>query len=301
MKNRILVGVVTYNRLELLKRCIYYINKQTFQNFELLIVNNGSDDGTSDYLLNNKIKHINNIKSGSALGWYTALEYSYKNNYDLVWLMDDDGFPEKNSLEILLNSIDINVHACLSSLVVKENNPNSLVFPLPITDKNQHPVFNFISKGANDLRIIKNQSKKNLYNFVHLFNGALINLKITKQIINVNLDYFHHGVELDYYYRLSKKGKMFTHCKSLQYHPDVSKRILDIYWIFYYVKNSIIINKLYLNQPLLRNLKVVLASLIRIIIRNGMMYFLFNFIFNKNIKIFIRAIKDGFNIKYSKL
>ena len=131
MKNKILVGVVTFNRLELLKRCIYYINKQTYQNFELLIVNNGSDDGTSDYLFNNKIKHINNIKSGSALGWYTALEYSYKNNYDLVWLMDDDGFPEKNSLEILLNSIDINEHACLSSLVVKENNPNSLVFPLP--------------------------------------------------------------------------------------------------------------------------------------------------------------------------
>ena len=47
---KILVGVVTYNRYSLLKRCIEHINKQKYNFNELLIVDNGSTDETHNYL-----------------------------------------------------------------------------------------------------------------------------------------------------------------------------------------------------------------------------------------------------------
>ena len=40
----------TYNDLENLKNCIKSIDRQTYKNFELLIVNDGSNDDTKTYL-----------------------------------------------------------------------------------------------------------------------------------------------------------------------------------------------------------------------------------------------------------
>ena len=60
MKFKILIGIVTYNRKELLDRCIQYLRKQTYDDFDLLVINNGSTDGTNEYLDKFNINHINN-------------------------------------------------------------------------------------------------------------------------------------------------------------------------------------------------------------------------------------------------
>ena len=86
-----------------------------------------------------KVKTINQQNVGSAGGWARGIEYAIKNSFDAIWIMDDDGYPDKYSLEILKNSIDEKM-ACISSIVLKENNHNEFVFPYPITNKNNMPV-----------------------------------------------------------------------------------------------------------------------------------------------------------------
>lgn len=44
------IVVVTYNRLSLLKECIDALRHQTYKNFRIVIVNNGSTDGTCEWL-----------------------------------------------------------------------------------------------------------------------------------------------------------------------------------------------------------------------------------------------------------
>jgi rhamnopyranosyl-N-acetylglucosaminyl-diphospho-decaprenol beta-1,3/1,4-galactofuranosyltransferase len=290
---RILVGVVTFNRCELLKRCINYINNQKKEFDELIVVDNGSTDDTINYLTNNDINHIRNPISGSAKGWFTIIEYAIKNEYDLVWLMDDDGYPEKNALLHLINNFDYKKDSCLSSIVVNENSHNDLVFPIPITDSDQKPIFQIINKKYSTVIECKKKSINSLITFVHLFNGALININKVKKIGNINLNLYHHGSEIDYYYRLSREGNMFTCCEALHYHPDINKRSINNLWIYYYLMNSLLVNKKYLNFYLLRNLKVIFATLIRIYQRNGLKYLFFNFFFNKNIFIFFKAIFKG--------
>ena len=65
---KILAAIVTYNRLDLLKRCIQHIDQQTRKVDDLIVINNSSSDGTVDFLIENNIKHITQINSGSAGG-----------------------------------------------------------------------------------------------------------------------------------------------------------------------------------------------------------------------------------------
>ena len=119
---KIIAVVVTHNRCKLLKRCINNILNQSLPPDEILVINNGSTDNTKDELEKLKINTINQDNLGSAGGWVTGIKYAIEKKFDAIWLIDDDAYPDKYSLEILKNSIDKEM-ACLSSIVVKENNP----------------------------------------------------------------------------------------------------------------------------------------------------------------------------------
>ena len=229
MKSETLIGIVTYNRKKLLERCIKNIKKQTYKNYDLFVVNNGSTDNTGDYLKKLNINHINNPPSGSAFGWYSLIKYAKTKNYNFLWLMDDDGYPKNDALEILIDNIDTKKHVCLSSVVVKENNNQSLVFPIPQINYNKFPKLGSFHKNFKNLNQFNNFSSNKMYDFAHLFNGALFNIKKLSKKDNVNLHYHHHGVELDFYYRLLKKGKLTTHFNAIHYHPDTSKRNIEKY------------------------------------------------------------------------
>ena len=51
MEPLISVYIPTYNRLELLKRAVQSVQNQTYKNFEIIIVDDNSSDGTQDFLV----------------------------------------------------------------------------------------------------------------------------------------------------------------------------------------------------------------------------------------------------------
>ena len=294
---KILAGVLTYNRLTLLKRCLKYIKNQSLKPSNILVVDNGSNDGTKLYLEQNKdIIYISKNKDGSAAGWFEMIEYAIFNNYDYIWMMDDDGYPDHNSLENLSKNFN-SKYVCLSSLVINENKKNSLVFPMPrLKTITKFGILNYLKiKKVHKLKKI-NQNRS-IYNFCHLFNGSLISINAIKKIGNVNKDYYHHGVEVDFYLRLNKLGLIGSHLDSYHYHPDVTKRKINNLWIYYYIKNSMIINYKYMNLPLIRNFLVLIKFIIRLFLRNGISNALLTLTDLKN-KIVFRAIIDGF---YNKI
>lgn len=104
MSKKILSVVVTYNRLELLKRCYKALQSQTHKDFDILIVNNGSTDGSKEWIdsLPESVLKIHQENLGGAGGFYAGEKYGYDNGYDWLWLMDDDGVPAADQLEKLL-------------------------------------------------------------------------------------------------------------------------------------------------------------------------------------------------------
>lgn len=104
MGNEVGIVVVTYNRLQLLKEVIESLRKQTFQDFQIIVVNNGSTDNTSEWLSEQKdIYTITQENLGGAGGFFTGMKYVAENEYRYCWIMDDDVVCDKNALLELLN------------------------------------------------------------------------------------------------------------------------------------------------------------------------------------------------------
>jgi len=297
MKNyHVIAAVVTRNRLDLLKRCLRFLDQQTYPLSEILVINNGSSDDTLNFLKKNNYSFINQNNLGSAGGWNSAIKYFLETNHDYIWLMDDDGFPDKNALFSLLKNFKPQ-YSCLSSTVVQENNIKKFVFPMSLLLKNGEP--RFLSFKRKEKYLDKIFIDKETYNYAHLFNGALIDKIAIKKIGNVNLNYFISGDELDYYYRLKSVGQVKTLKSALHYHPNVENRKFSEIWIYYYLKNTLIINKKYRNLVFLRNFATILRLLERVMTKNGLIFF-FKFLFSKKIFIFFKAIKRGIEGKLEK-
>ena len=104
MMNNITAVVVTYNRKDLLKKCISHLKKQT-QNLDVLIIDNASTDGTQD-LFTNDVDNIKYFNTGSNLGGAGGFSYGIKKavelGYDYLWILDDDTLPMPTALEQLV-------------------------------------------------------------------------------------------------------------------------------------------------------------------------------------------------------
>lgn len=95
--------VVTYNRLSLLKRTVNCLLEQTCPLGQIYIVNNGSTDGTKEWLdSQEQVTVIHQANVGGSGGFYTGIQRAFQDGADWIWCMDDDVFPRPTCLELLL-------------------------------------------------------------------------------------------------------------------------------------------------------------------------------------------------------
>ncbi len=99
---KITAVVVTFNRLNLLKRNVNCL-RQNKPVSQIVVVNNGSTDGTSEWLAEQTdLKVITQENVGGSGGFYTGIDYAYRDGADWIWCMDDDVFPRADCMEKLL-------------------------------------------------------------------------------------------------------------------------------------------------------------------------------------------------------
>ena len=82
---KVIAVVVTYNRQALLSECIAALRKQSRPLDAILIINNGSTDGTEAWLTQQPdIIFINQNNAGSSGGFSTGIKWAYENKY--AWI-----------------------------------------------------------------------------------------------------------------------------------------------------------------------------------------------------------------------
>ena len=95
--------VITYNRLALLKECIRSIQQQTLSPDVLIVVNNGSTDGTGAWLdAQPGMEVVHQANVGGAGGFDTGIRVAYDKGADYIWVMDDDVEARPDCLEQLM-------------------------------------------------------------------------------------------------------------------------------------------------------------------------------------------------------
>ncbi|MGN7703186.1 glycosyltransferase family 2 protein [Cellulosimicrobium sp. 22601] len=106
--DNVMAVVVTYNRLEKLKKGIAAIRSSSVPPRTIVLVDNDSTDGTGDYLrsiADDEDIHVLSLPKnvGGAGGFAAGLERAYELGADFFWIMDDDCYPEPDALERLLD------------------------------------------------------------------------------------------------------------------------------------------------------------------------------------------------------
>ena len=138
MKPLISIVLVTFNRPNYLKECINSILSQSFKQFELFILDNGSDYSTNDIInqfSDKRIKYIRNkINSKSFIN--KGFEFT-KNKY--LMITHDDDIMENNFLDkqllYLENDLTIDVAASSISLIDNEGKKLNKIRPRILKNK----------------------------------------------------------------------------------------------------------------------------------------------------------------------
>jgi glycosyltransferase involved in cell wall biosynthesis len=104
---RVSVLISTYNRLPKVKEAIDSVLKQTYRDFELWVVDDGSTDGTGELLkvFGNKIKYLCQVNRGVSAARNLGLKVS-RGKY--VAFLDSDDLWEPRKLEIQVRCMEAN-------------------------------------------------------------------------------------------------------------------------------------------------------------------------------------------------
>lgn len=207
---KIAAVVITYNRCDLLARCLKALDDQTVKPDIIYVVDNASTDDTPDFLASKPTNIPLEIVSlpentGGAGGFYTGLKTAYETGrYDYFWLMDDDGVPAPQCLENLLKLVPMDY---IAPLVLDIDSPKDLAF-LYLGPKNLDEVYEQFGEHG----IITGYSSP--------FNGILISRHLVKDIGYPRKEYFIWGDETDYSLRAANAHKdAVTAVDAHHYHP----------------------------------------------------------------------------------
>jgi GT2 family glycosyltransferase len=121
----ITVVIVNWNGKKFLAKCLGGLRKQTYKNFSVIMVDNGSDDGSLEYVQKN-YPEVQAIALRENLGFATANNIAIKSvNSEFTALLNNDAVPHPGWLENLLKALENNPEAGFAaSKMLFYDNPN---------------------------------------------------------------------------------------------------------------------------------------------------------------------------------
>ncbi len=300
-KDKIAAVIVTYNRNQLLERCIEHLRTQSRKLDTIIIVNNGSTDGTTEWLdTQNDLDVIHQENVGGSGGFYRGIQYAYEKEFDWIWCMDDDVYPELDCLEKLLLHCDSKTGAICPLRKQKGEIFLSEVKRFNLTNP-------FKSLHAYELRKEDIEGKQEVSIEGFAFEGPLFKRESIKAVGLPKKDLFILYDDSDYCYRIVKAGftvKLATDAimnKEKFFNDDSrEEQIQKSKWkLYYHIRNTVYFNRTYGKNWWVRNFR----SLCVMLQYQG--YVFKNILFNKkyslsDIKVFFEAFKDGMKNKLGK-
>ncbi|MEJ5300925.1 MAG: glycosyltransferase [Thermodesulforhabdaceae bacterium] len=225
---RVCAVVPTYNRKELLTKCIKSILSGTVSPKNIIVVDNASTDGTKEHIESLFSQEIEQGKiiyvrleenMGGAGGFAAGLKKGMEMDVDYFWLMDDDAEPTKNALSELIKRAALRL--CLVSLPT-DKNKQELSWGVGIRIKNKIKTFVFLSDIPTNC-------------VLEAPFAPLIGMFIPKSIVYAigfpREDYFIWGDDVEYIHRMWENGyKVMYVRESIIFHPVQKKIITNFLW-----------------------------------------------------------------------
>ncbi len=201
-KNNELISIVivNWNGKKWLKKCLISLSNQTYKNTEIIIVDNGSEDDSVNYIKNYfpKIKVIKNKKN---LGLPKANNKGVKmSKGKYLLLINTDVWVEKNFLSKLFLFYKKNDFSVISPLVRKYDKNKDLV-NLPNIDITASPAYFFPISRKNKL--------------FYLSSCYFCSKKEYLETLGFDNNYFAYYEDVDWFWRLNLLNKRFDYVENV--------------------------------------------------------------------------------------
>lgn len=223
--------IVSFNRLDYLKKCLSALENQTRRLDEIIIVENGSTDGSLEYIAEHHssatvFRPGKNLGGAGGFAW--GIEIAIAHGHEGAWLMDDDAEPELDAAEPLIAKFESMSPkpAFLASLVTAGRGTfNTRNPPVVSKDARKHVLANELGGIAIDAAT---------------FVGVMVNLEDAAKTHLPFSDFFIWIDDSEYTHRLSNGSFAMTIKESQVNHP-VAKGIGEDMGsrIFFHIRNSL--------------------------------------------------------------
>lgn len=213
------IVVVTYNRLTLLKEAIGALKQQTYKDFKIIVVNNGSTDGTQEWLsLQVDIFTISQDNIGGAGGFFTGMKYVAEHDFCFAWIMDDDVVCHPNALEELLKAYHVRKGIGFVCSLVRGIDGRPMNTPV-ISNKMKTSAYSDLLDYVDK------------YALVGVKESTFVSVLIPTEIIRKEglpiKEYFIWGDDSEYTERISMRYPCYVACRSIVVHKRAIQEALS--------------------------------------------------------------------------
>jgi GT2 family glycosyltransferase len=270
----IFIIIPVHNRKEFTRNCLLSLRQQTYKYFKVVVINDGSTDGTEE-MLTNEFPEVHVIKGDGNL-WWTAstnlgVKYALEKKADYILTLNNDTIATEEFLEKMI--------------YWAEKTPNALLGAFALNANTKQPVYGgeIINwKWANSkflLDILPKEQWYGLHEVTHFpGRGLLIPAEVFRKIGLYDEKYFpHYAADYDFTHKAIKAGyKVYCNYDAkLLIYPNVSssienrkkKNLKSYYTHLFGIKSNaniiIFIKYAFKNAPLLYLPSFLIVGLIR--------------------------------------
>lgn len=208
---KVAVVVLNYKGWQDTKQCIEGLKKQTYKNFEIYLIENGSGDDSVKELSKIKLKnlhfHEEPKNTGFTGGVNIGIRRAMANGFDAVALLNNDAVPEPKWLEKLVGAMEKHPSAgAVTGLMLNEAGTT-------ISDAGDiYSTWGIPSLRAESLP--KSKAPKSGFVFGATGGGVLYRMQVFEKIGLFDEDFFAYNEDVDIDWRMQLAGYKVWYEKS---------------------------------------------------------------------------------------
>lgn len=245
MNPKIGIIIVNLNRKDEVLACLASVMESSYINFEILVVDNNSTDGSIGAIHNNypEVKITQNSKNlGFTGGNNIGIQYFINRNVDYFFLLNNDSVVEPSTLSSLVNvAIKFPEAGFIGAKIIAKEDRKTILHAggfLTVGGKSIHRGLGLIDTG-----------QFNNIDEVDFVSGCgfMVSGKAISRIGVLDENYFAYHEEIDWCYRGKQAGyKVLFNPDAKVYHPDTRQRDVNSAFVTYYIaRNSLLFAKKY--------------------------------------------------------
>lgn len=238
---KVFIIILNYNGRDFLKNTLESVYKLNYPNYQVIVVDNNSDDGSFEEarFLFGKFNFIKNSKNvGFAAGNNVAIKWALEKMADYVFLLNNDALIEKDALKKMIEVAQEDVSiGILSPIIYKKNTPQV-----------------WFEGGKIDWLRMRTVHIKNINKTQYVTGCAmLIKKEVFKKVGLLDENFFLYYEDADFSLRATRSGfnlKIVTNAKA--YHFEKSSESLNKFYylvfsgILFFRKNANLLMRIYI-------------------------------------------------------